>query len=76
MANTPITARADDYAQWYQDVIAQAGLAEPAGVVKGCMVVRPHGWAVWENMQQVLLDMELLTTPLDLDAAYTNRFIE
>ena len=46
-----ITSRADDYAQWYQDVIAAAERAEPAGVVKGCMVVRPHGWAIWEAIQ-------------------------
>ncbi|MCZ6598603.1 MAG: proline--tRNA ligase, partial [Planctomycetota bacterium] len=51
MAKTPITPRSEDYAQWYQDVIAQAELAEPAGVVRGCMVIRPHGFAVWEKMQ-------------------------
>ena len=48
MAEARITPRAEDYAQWYQDVIAAAELAEPAGVVKGCMVIRPHGFAVWE----------------------------
>jgi prolyl-tRNA synthetase len=46
-----ITPRAEDYAQWYQDVVAQAELAEPAGVVRGCMVIRPHGYAIWEKMQ-------------------------
>jgi prolyl-tRNA synthetase len=51
MAKTPITPRAENYAQWYQDVIAQAELAETAGVVKGCMVIRPHGYAIWEKMQ-------------------------
>ncbi len=51
MADHPITPRATDYAQWYQDVIAQGELAEAAEVVKGCMVVRPHGWAIWEKMQ-------------------------
>ena len=51
MAATKITPRSEDYAKWYQDVIAQAELAEQAGVVKGCMVVRPHGWAIWEAMQ-------------------------
>ncbi len=51
MAETPITPRAEDYSQWYQDVIAQAELAEPAGVVRGCMVIRPHGFAIWEAMQ-------------------------
>ena len=51
MAEQRITKRTDDYNQWYQDVIAQAELAEPAGVVRGCMVIRPHGFAVWEKMQ-------------------------
>jgi prolyl-tRNA synthetase len=51
MAEQRITPRAQDYAQWYQDVIAEAQLAEAAGVVKGCMVIRPHGYAIWEKMQ-------------------------
>ncbi|HEV8112184.1 MAG TPA: proline--tRNA ligase [Planctomycetota bacterium] len=51
MAEARITPRAQDYAQWYQDVIREAQLAEPAEVVKGCMVIRPHGYAIWEKMQ-------------------------
>ena len=51
MAQEKITKRADDYSQWYQDVIAAAELAEPANVVKGCMVIRPNGFAIWEKMQ-------------------------
>jgi prolyl-tRNA synthetase len=51
MAEQRITPRAQDYAQWYQDIIAEAQLAEPAGVVRGCMVIRPHGYAIWEKMQ-------------------------
>jgi prolyl-tRNA synthetase len=51
MAQEKITKRADDYSQWYQDVIAAAELAEPAHVVKGCMVIRPNGFAIWEKMQ-------------------------
>ena len=54
MAQETITPRAQDYAQWYQDVIAAAELAQPAEVVKGCMVVRPHGWAIWEKIQAEL----------------------
>ena len=46
-----ITPRADDYSQWYQDVIMAGELAEPANVVKGCMVIRPHGFAIWEGIQ-------------------------
>lgn len=51
MSEARITPRAEDYAQWYQDVIQEAQLAEPAGVVKGCMVIRPHGYSIWEKMQ-------------------------
>jgi prolyl-tRNA synthetase len=51
MAEARITPRAQDYAQWYQDVIREAQLAEPAEVVKGCMVIRPNGYAIWEKMQ-------------------------
>ncbi|QDV09064.1 Proline--tRNA ligase [Planctomycetes bacterium Poly30] len=54
MAEARIKSRAEDYAQWYQDVIAQADLAEVAGVVKGCMVIKPHGYAIWEAMQKDL----------------------
>ena len=41
-----ITPRAEDYSRWYQDVIRQGQLAEPAEVVKGCMVIKPHGFAI------------------------------
>lgn len=51
MAESRITPRSKDYAQWYQDVIREAQLAEPAEVVKGCMVIRPNGYAIWEKMQ-------------------------
>lgn len=54
MAQAKIKTRAEDYAQWYQDVIQHGDLAEPAGVVKGCMVVKPHGYAIWEEMQKDL----------------------
>ena len=54
MADTKITPRAENFARWYQDVIAQAELAEPAEVVKGCMVIRPNGYAIWERLQAEL----------------------
>jgi len=54
MTDHTITPRAKDYAQWYQDVIREGQLAEPAEVVRGCMVVRPHGWAIWEKIQSAL----------------------
>ena len=52
-----ITPRAEDYSRWYLDVIRQASLAEPAEVVKGCMVIKPHGYAIWEKIQRALDDM-------------------
>ena len=51
MAEARITPRTQDYSQWYQDVIQHAGLAEAAEVVRGCMVIKPHGYAIWEKMQ-------------------------
>jgi len=54
MSDAPITPRSKDYAQWYQDVIREGELAEAAEVVRGCMVVRPHGWAIWEKIQHEL----------------------
>jgi prolyl-tRNA synthetase len=48
-----ITKRADDYSRWYQDIVKNAGLAEESGV-RGCMVIKPHGYAVWEKMQRAL----------------------
>ncbi len=49
-----ITPRADNFARWYQDVINQAELAESAEVVKGCMVIRPNGYGIWEKLQAEL----------------------
>src|SRR5471030_2690826 len=54
MANSPITERSKDFAAWYQDVVLQGDMAEPAEVVKGCMVIRPNGYAVWEILQREL----------------------
>lgn len=48
-----ITKRSEDYSKWYLDVIATAKLADYAPV-KGCMVIRPNGYAIWERMQAEL----------------------
>ncbi len=48
-----ITPRADDYAQWYLDIVKEAGLAENSDV-RGCMVIKPLGYALWERMQRAL----------------------
>jgi len=48
-----ITPRSEDYARWYTDVITQSQMADYSPV-KGCMVIRPLGYAVWEAMQRTL----------------------
>jgi prolyl-tRNA synthetase len=48
-----ITTRSEDYSQWYNDLIIKGGLADYSGV-KGCMVIKPYGYALWENMQREL----------------------
>ena len=48
-----ITTRNKDYSQWYNDIVQHAELAESSGV-RGCMVIKPYGFAIWEKMQQAL----------------------
>ena len=50
MPKSPIADPTEDYPRWYQDVIAKAALAEN-GPVRGTMVIRPHGYAIWERIQ-------------------------
>lgn len=45
--------RAENYAQWYQDLVIKADLAENSAV-RGCMVIKPYGYAIWERMQAIL----------------------
>jgi prolyl-tRNA synthetase len=51
-----ITKQKDDYSQWYLDVIKEAKLADHSPV-RGCMIIRPNGYALWENMKQALDQM-------------------
>ena len=53
MAGEKITSRSQDYSQWYLDIVNRAGLAENSDV-RGCMVIKPHGYAIWERMQDAL----------------------
>jgi prolyl-tRNA synthetase len=48
-----ITPMGDDYSEWYLDIVRRAELAENSGV-KGCMVIKPRGYALWENMQRAI----------------------
>src|SRR4029077_21187259 len=56
MAESRISARSEDFAAWYQDVVLQGDMAEPAEIVKGCMVIKAKGYAVWELLQRHLDD--------------------
>lgn len=51
-----ITSMEEDFAQWYTDICKKAELVEYTSV-KGCMVIRPYGYAIWENMQRILDNM-------------------
>lgn len=51
-----ITPRAEDYSKWYNNIVKEAQLAENSAV-RGCMVIKPYGFALWENMQRVLDQM-------------------
>lgn len=48
-----ITSMEEDFAKWYTDIVKKAELIEYTSV-KGCMVIRPYGYAIWENMQRIL----------------------
>ncbi len=51
-----LTSREVDYSKWYNDLVVKAGLAENSAV-RGCMVIKPYGYAIWEKMQRALDDM-------------------
>ena len=51
-----LTNREENYSQWYNDLVVKAGLAENSAV-RGCMVIKPYGYAIWEKMQRVLDQM-------------------
>ena len=50
-----LTPRSVNYSQWYQDLVIKADLAENSAV-RGCMVIKPYGYAIWEKMQRILDD--------------------
>jgi prolyl-tRNA synthetase len=66
-----LTPQGEDFPQWYQDVVARAELAE-TGPVRGTMVVRPWGWAIWELMQA---DMDRRIKATGVQNAYFPLFI-
>ena len=74
-------SRAENYPEWYQQVIRAADLAE-VSPVRGCMVIRPWGYSIWENMQAVLDGMfketghENAYFPLFIPMSYLEREAE
>lgn len=50
-----LTSKDENYSQWYQDLVVKADLAENSAV-RGCMVIKPYGYAIWEKMQRILDD--------------------
>ena len=53
MSDEKLPTRAENYSEWYNQVVLRAEMADYAPV-RGCMIVRPYGWALWENIQQAL----------------------
>ncbi len=53
MTDEKLISRSEDFSEWYNQIVLRAELADYAPV-RGCMVVRPYGWALWENIQQAL----------------------
>lgn len=78
MNNKQITTRQKDFSQWYQDIVDVADLAEHSPV-RGCMVIKPYGYALWEMMQKILDEMFKTTGvenayfPLFIPQSYLNK---
>lgn len=66
-----ITPRAEDFSQWYQDIVLQAKLADYSPV-KGCMVIRPNGYSIWESIQR---DLDARIKQSGVKNAYFPMFI-
>ena len=73
-----LPSRAKDYSLWYNELVKKADLAEHSAV-RGCMVLKPHGYAIWENMQRALDDMFKATGhsnvyfPIFIPKSYLNK---
>ena len=76
-----LTPRSEDFSQWYQDLVIKADMAENSAV-RGCMVIKPYGYAIWEKMQRQLDDMFKETGhmnayfPLFIPKSYLSREAE
>lgn len=67
----PLASQSDDFPQWYLDTVSQAGLAEESGV-RGCIVFKPYGYAIWELMQR---DLDRRIKAMGVENAYFPLFI-
>jgi len=56
IAMDEITPMEEDFAKWYTDIVKKTDLVDYSGV-KGCMIIRPYGYAIWENIQKNLDNM-------------------
>ncbi|MFA6486424.1 MAG: aminoacyl--tRNA ligase-related protein, partial [Candidatus Magasanikbacteria bacterium] len=80
MANNKktITKRSEDYSEWYQDIIEVADLADH-GPAKGTMIIKPYGYALWENIQRIMNDKIMATGarnayfPLFIPQSFLNK---
>ena len=62
-----LTSREADYSRWYNELVVQADLAQHSDV-KGCMVIKPYGFAIWERMKDVLDGMPVVGCVLACDS--------
>ena len=53
MAEEKLTPQSENFSEWYNQIVQKADMADYAPV-RGCMVVKPYGWALWENIQAAL----------------------
>ena len=65
-----LTSSEENYSQWYNDLVVKADLAENSAV-RGCMVIKPYGYAIWEKMQAQLDKMFKETLECLFPAVYT-----
>ena len=66
-----ITSMDEDFAKWYTDVVLKADLIDYSSV-KGCMIIRPYGYAIWENIQHI---MDGMFKETDHENVYMPMFI-
>ncbi|PWU24147.1 MAG: proline--tRNA ligase [Candidatus Rokuibacteriota bacterium] len=78
MSELKLPSRAEDFSEWYNQLVLRAELADYAPV-RGCMVVRPYGWALWENIQRALdqrfkrIGVENAAFPLFIPRSFLDR---